>query len=315
MRRQQVIAIIVVLLLAGGAGAGYQFYFRPALEKFTQDKRFLSDLNTKLKSLETTFQGKKPEAAVQSVSEKIQPWHDTLEQRARQFSLRDFKKIEELPQTNVLKEYYSKTAQKMVDDLTLELYTKGIYFDPAIDFYFQMPRPATLSGKSLLKDEVEYWLSSIKLGTSITRLLAESEIIGIRNLQLWEPRDTPDNFTSYTVGVAMWMTLSQFCKFLDKLQSDETMCITVYGFRMLNSQLRGYEDPPLQIEVVFQIDQYKYSPPSPAQPGAVASAPGAPGGGPNAVGNNLINQVRERRTAITLAPTKEKSWWQKILPW
>ncbi|NUM56432.1 MAG: hypothetical protein HUU46_22570 [Candidatus Hydrogenedentes bacterium] len=309
MRREQIIAIVVVLLLAGSAGAGYQFYFRPALEKFAADQTYLEGLNTKLQTLKRTFPSGRPEAAVQLVAEKTQPWHDTLEQRARQFTIRDFKKLDPLPKTLVLRAYYDQMAQKMATDLATELAIKGVYYNPNISFYFGAARPGTLAGKSVNELQVIHWLSSIKLGTSIMRMLVDSDMLGIENLRLWTPRTTAEGFESYAVGVSMWMTMDQFCKFLEKLHGDETMCIRVNGFRMTNTSLRAYVDPPLRIELVFEIDVYNYVPQPPAAVGAGAA--GAPATGANAA----MQQLRAQRAgAAAPKPQASTSWWRKWLP-
>ena len=275
MRRQQIIAIVVVVLLVGGAFAGYRFYFSPALEKFAEDQQYLAALNTRLTSLKATFPGGKPEAAVARLIGKLPPWRDTLEQRARQFTIRDFKKIDPLPKTDVLKAYYEQTAEKMYKDMLTELAFKGVYYRPEIDFYFRAAKPGSLTGKSVTPLQVEYWLSTIKLGTSITRMLIDSEILAIDEIKLWTPRLTQEGFSSYAVGVSMWMTLDQSCKYFEKLQSDETMCISIQGFRITNTALRAWVDPPLRIDLVFKIDFFDYQP----APVKAASASGTASGG------------------------------------
>lgn len=272
MRKQQIIAIVIVLLLAGGVAAGYQFYFRPAVEKFSKDQKYLADLNTKIAQLKSTFPSGKPESTVDAVRAKIQPWNETIAQRAAQFTLRDFKKIDPLPKTNVLKEYYEKTASKVVTDLYTELATKGVYYRPTIDFYFGVARPGTLTGRRVNEQQVTSWLETLKLGTSMTRLLIDSDIMGVDNIVMWTPRKQPSGLTSYAVGVSMWMSLDQFCRFVERLQSDETMTISIQGFRMTNTALRAYQDPPLKIDLVFTIDEYTYE----ATP-KVATAPEAKG--------------------------------------
>jgi len=320
MKRQQVIAIVVVLVLAAGAGAGYTFYLQPSLAKFAADQQFLSELTTKLGSLKKTFAGGKPEAVLARVKEKTQPWHDTLNQRVTQFGIRDFLKIDDFPKTDVLKAYYAQTSKKMVDELAFELASKGVYYQPSIDFYFQMPRPDELEGKKVNGLQAMHWLQTIRLGTSITRMLVDAEMLGIDDLNLWPPRTAADGFTSYTVGVSMWMTMDQFCKFMDKLYSDETMCITINGFRVTNTALRAYPDPPLRIELVFQIDNYKLAPVAKA---AAAQAVAAPGGAPSAVPAGTADallQMKSQRaggaagTGKTETQGKEKSWWRQWLP-
>jgi hypothetical protein len=319
MRRQQIIAIVVVVLLAGGAGAGYQFYFRPALDKFAEDQQYLAALNTKLNSLKKTFPEGKPEAAVARVREKIQPWHETLDQRAKQFTLRDFMKTDPLPKTDVLKAYYDETAQKIATDLYTELAVKGVYYRPNIDFYFGVARPGSLAGRKVNELQVLNWLSTLKLGTSVTRMLVDSEILGIDDINLWSPHITPDGFSSYAVGVSMWMTLDQFCKFIDKIQGDDTMCITIQGFRVTNSALRSYADPPLKIDLVFQIDEYRYVS-APVQTASAKLAgpafrkPGADALG--APGDQLMNDVKNRRAAGgTATSPSQLPWWRRMLPW
>lgn len=342
MRREQIIAIIVVVLLVAGGAAGYQFYFRPALAKFAEDQQYLQALNTKLNTLRTTFPGGKPEEAVKNVKAKLQPWQDTLEKRARQFTVRDFLKLDPLPKTDILKEYYAKTSQKMVDDLRAELLTKGVYYRPSIDFYFHMANPNTLAGKSVKPLEALYWLSTIKFGTSVARMLIDSDVLYLENLNLWTPRETVDGFTSHAVGVTMWMTMDQFCKFLEKLHNDDTMCVTVYGFRIVNTALRSYYDPPLRIEIVFQIDQYKYEPAPVVVAGgpagsAPAGAPAAAARGPAAAapvaatpgmpaGAEQLMRMRQMRNAAgggnqdeaskaKYTSRSEMPWWRQMLPW
>lgn len=273
MRKQQIIAIIIVLLLAGGVAAGYQFYFRPAVEKFSKDQKYLEDLKTKITQLKNTFPSGKPEATVEAVKAKIQPWNETIAQRAAQFTLRDFKKIDPLPKTNVLKEYYDKTAAKVVTDLYTELATKGVYYRPTIDFYFGAAHPGSLAGRRVNEQQVTGWLETLKLGTSITRLMIDSDIIGIDDIQIWAPKTQANGLTTHAVGVSMWMTLDQFCKFVDRMQTDDTMCISIQGFRLANTALRTYPDPPLKIDLVFTIDEYKYE-----ETPKVAGTPAAPGG-------------------------------------
>ncbi len=301
MRKQQIIAILIVLLLAGGVAAGYQFYFRPAVEKFSKDQKYLEDLNTKISQLKSTFPSGKPEATVDAVNAKIQPWNETIAQRASQFSLRDFKKIDPLPKTNVLKEYYEKTASKVVTDLQTELYTKGVYYRPTIDLFFGVARPGTLTGRRVNEQQVTSWLETLKLGTSMTRLMIDSDIIGIDDIHMWTPRAQPNGLTSYAVGVSMWMTLDQFCRFVERLQTDETMCISIQGFRMTNTALRAWPDPPLKIDLVFTIDEYKYE----ATPriAAATDAPGAPAAAAPAPGNQTpMEQLRNLR-ANTAGPS------------
>lgn len=310
MKRQQIIAIAVVLLLAAGIGAGYQFYFRPTLEKFAEDQKYLEAINAKLQSLKKTFPGGRPEAAVELVKAKIQPWHDTLEQRARQFTIRDFKDLEPFPKTDVLKAYYEQAAQKMVTDLATELAIKGVYYNPIIlNGYFGMAQPGSLTGKTVNDLQVHYWLSTIKFGTSIVRMLVDSDMLMLDNMLLWVPRTSADGFESYAIGVSMWMTMEQFCKFLEKLHNDETMCIKVNGFRIVNNSLRAYYDPPLQIELVFQIDQYKYEP----TPVKIAGAAGAPGGAGATGADAAMEQLRNRRAGAQTTQQK-KSWWSQWLP-
>ncbi|MDZ4858543.1 MAG: hypothetical protein SGI88_06135 [Candidatus Hydrogenedentes bacterium] len=321
MRRQQIIAILVVLLLAGGAGAGYQFYFKPALEKFSEKKQYLADLNTKLTSLKRTFPKSKPEAAVAEAKAKIQPWQEALELRARQFSVADFKDFEPLPETRVLKAYYATTSLKLVQDLYTETITKQVWVNPAVDMYFGMPRPDSLQGKTVHPLEALYWLSNIKFGGAVLRLLMDSDVLGIDDLHMWTPKTTKDGFTNYPIGVSMWMTMDGFCRLIEKLQEDDSMAVTVQGFSITNNALRAYTDPPLKIQMVFRIDEYvpDAKPLSAIAPPAAGGRPGAaaPPAAPGAVGIERLaamQQIRNTAGGSKPASGSEESFWQKFWP-
>lgn len=324
MRKQQIIAILVVLVLLGAAGAGYQFYFKPTLEKFAEKKQYLADLDAKLTSLKRTFPNSKPEAAVAEAKAKIQPWQDALEQRARQFSVADFKDFQPLPETRVLKAHYATTSLKLVQDLYTETITKQVWVNPAVDLYFGMPRPDMLQGKTVQPLEVIYWLSNIKFGAAVMRLLMDSDVLGIDDFYMWTPKTTKDGFTNYPIGVSMWMTMDGFCKLMEKLQSDDSKAITIQGFSITNNALRAYTDPPLKIEMVFRIDEYvqEIKPlPAPTAPGG-ARAPGAVGGQDSAV-ERLAQMQKTRATtgasrtgaaAATPGAASDESIWQKLWP-
>ena len=150
-------------------------------------------------------------------------------------------------------------------------------------------------------------------------MLVDSEILGIDDINLWSPRSTPDGFSSYAVGVSMWMTLDQFCKFIDKIQGDETMCITIQGFRVTNSALRSFADPALKIDLVFQIDEYRPAPTpektASAKPAGPASAKLGPKA-PAAPGDQPMDDVKNRRAAGRKVTSRSPMpWWRRMLPW
>ena len=325
MRKQQIIAIVIVLALLGGAGAGYQFYFKPTLEKFAEDKQYLDQLDAKLNVLKKTFPaGTKPQEAVETAKAKIQPWEEALEQRAKVFSIRDFRKIEELPETKVLKAYYAQASQKMVDELRNEVYVKQVYLNPSIDLFFGMPTPGSLSQKSVHQLEAIYWLTNIKYGTSVIRMLVDNEALGIDNFYVWPPRTTGP-FTTYAVGASVWMTMQGFCKFLENAQSNETMCISVQGFHIQNTQLRSYVDPPLKIDFVFKMDTYDYQPKGSGGDGKGNAATGKPAAGaasaPPGVTDETLAKMQSMRS-LNLGnrgskeeeKKKSQSFWQKLWP-
>ena len=118
----------------------------------------------------------------------------------------------------------------------------------------------------------------------MTRLMMDSDIMGIDDISMWTPRAQPNGVTSYAVGVSMWMTLGQFCKFVERLQTDETMCISIQGFRLTNTALRASADPALKIDLVFIIDEYKNeAPPKVAAAPEAAGTPAAPPGNQTAM--------------------------------
>ncbi|HRI89110.1 MAG TPA: hypothetical protein PK869_12630, partial [Candidatus Hydrogenedentes bacterium] len=248
--------------------------------------------------------------------------------RARQFSIGAFKQIDPIPETRVLKSHYARQAQKIVGELYTEILTKQIYVNPRIDLYFGMPRPDSLGGKTVHPIEVMYWSTNIQFGASVMRLLLDSEVGGIDDLHVWTPKEA-DGFKSYPVGVSMWMTMSGFCKLVEKLQNDDTMTITIQGFSIRNTALRASQDPWLKIDMTFRFDEYDYKP-KPASGQAAGDAASAPGGAASGdaalsgISGNRLAQIQAMRAASARnssgsagggeASKPEESFWQKLWP-
>lgn len=304
MKKEPIIAVLIVLLLAGGAGAGYQFYFKAQIQKFNEDKEYLEQLIAKKNQLVQTFGREKPQDVVAQVASNVQPWQLAVEERARRFSVAQFLKIDPIPD-NVLivKEAYAERAVKIAQDLYRDAYQKNLYI-AHLDPYFNQPRPDSVEGGTVNRDQANFWLTFIQFGATSVRLLMESNVLYIEDLQIWPARTTPEGFNTYTIGVAMWMTLEDFCRFLQKLYEDDERFFAVHGFRITNEQLLRYTNPPLRIEMLILIDEYKFEP-----------KPIAPAGTTDAL--EAMRQLRQQQAPERVAasqPAAQPSFWERIWP-
>jgi hypothetical protein len=274
MKTQHIIAILVVLALAGAGGAGYQFYFKAKLQQYADDKVYLEQLDAKLKSLKSQFPTGKPAEDVAAVVARKQPWQEAVELRVRHFGLpKGFKEVNPLPETLILRAYYSQESQRIIEGLQREAYSKGVWLNPAIDLYFGMPSPSTLVGQSVSDVQAKFWLTYIQFGVSLLRYFIDARVLGIEDISIWTPK-VAEGFTTYTVGVSLWLTLEDLCKLLENIQLDDRTFIKVHGLSITNTQL-AIPEPALKVNMILQIEEFNQEetpPPAAASPNRTASA-------------------------------------------
>jgi len=254
MKKQHIYTILVLLVVAGGAGAGYQFYFREQLAKYADNEELLEGLQAKHAELDSKFKGKKPDEEVAMYKGLVNPWAEAVDRRARVFSIDEYAQIDPIPTGELPKPYYIRTADDMKNRLLSDAYTSGIAI-PGVDPYFGCPQPNQLAGTTFDAEDATKWLREIQYGSSLVRLLIQKGAVQIDDFVMWPRRTVDGVFEERTIGVRMWMQMNNFCGLVRDLQYDDRTFFNVAAFRITNPYLR-WADPYLQVEVLITMADF-----------------------------------------------------------
>ncbi len=266
MKKQHIIAIVVLLAVAGAVGAGYQFYFKEQLEKYSENETFLTQIRTKRADLDRQFNGKKPDDVVAAYRNLVNPWADATERRARIFRFDEYASIDPMPEGEIPKPYYIRQVESMKNQLLQDAYTSQVQIVPGVDPYFGQYNPGQLAGTTITAEDANKWLREVQFGSSIVRMLIANGALLISDFTLWEPELVEGVLNARTFGVEMWIRMGDFCRLVQNLQYDEQTFFNVASFRMTNPYLKYY-DPPLRVELLVTMAEYE-APQTPAGTGS-----------------------------------------------
>lgn len=295
MKRQQIIAILALLAVGGAGGATYQFYFKERLDQYGENQRYLASLQEKKAQFERDFgKGKNPEAVIEAFKNKVQPWAEAAEDRAKYYNIRQYAKVDPIPDNVIVKAYYSEKATTMTTQLYGEAYAKGISLGN-IDYFFGQPTPDQLVSTTINKEEAFAWLRNIQFGSSLVRLLMANGAIQINDLRLWPTRVEPGVCHWYTFGASMWIQMGNLCAFLEKLQNDSQSFFSVHAFRIQTPQLRSYDNPPLLVDILISLGDYEGEKEAAAKGTQIASAGEATSQGATEEPEDLSNVLQKLR--------------------
>lgn len=313
MKKQHIIAILVLLVVAGAIGAGYQFYFKEQLEKYSDNEQFLEGLRAKHADLDRQFKGKKPDEVVATYRNLVNPWADAAESRARIFSVDAYAAVDPVPEGEIPKPYYIRQVEAMKNQLITDAYTSGIGI-PGVDPYFGQPAPDRLVGTTITAEDAQKWLSEVQFGSSLVRMLMSNGAIQINNFVFWSPEVIETVLNARTFGVDMWIRMGDFCRLIQNLQYDDETFFNVASLRVTNPYLKYY-DPPLRVELLVTMAEYQ-PPEAPAGTGSgddaatqvAADDNNSQAGGQAQPGiDEALARMRQSRTDVTPTGNEEQA--------
>lgn len=298
MKKQHIVAIVVLLVVAGVIGAGYQFYFKEQLEKYSENETLLTQIRTKRADLDRQFDGKKPDDVVAAYRNLVNPWADATENRARTFRFDEYAAIDPMPEGEIPKPYYIRQVESMKNQLLQDAYTSGVPI-PGVDPYFGQHSPGALAGTTITAEDADTWLKEVHFGSSIVRKLIANGAIQINNFAFWQPKLVEGVLYDRTFGVDMWIRIGDFCRLIQDMQYDEQTFFSVASFRMTNPYLKYY-DPPLRVELLVSMAEYK-APEAPAGTGSGRAqtnlAADENAGGQQSIQETLVRMGQNREPA------------------
>ena len=193
VRREYVIAILAVGLIFAAVGAAYQFFYKARLAQYTENTQTRLNLETALDDLEKQFEGKIPVDLIKARKGMVQPLREQVEQRAAFFNTADLLQIDPIPEGKLLRFYYSEQFDKMLNELRQDAYSRTSSCPYPEWSTFGAPRPDELDGRTVTEQEVKDWLSLIKFGAAIVRMLMDAKAVAIYDVQMWPERQDYDN--------------------------------------------------------------------------------------------------------------------------
>ena len=276
LSREYVVAVLAVALIFAAVGAVYQFYYKQRLAQYAEDNQMLKSLEDALKGLEERFQKKVPEDLIKAQNGLVQPLAEQVVQRAVFFNTADLLQIDPIPEGKLPRFYYAEQFNKLLNDLRQEALSHTPYCSYPDASTFGAPRPEDLEGRTVSNQEVKQWLTLIKFGCSMVRMLMNAKAVAIYDVQIWPVRPGYDNLLLMrTVGLSFVMRYSDLVAWIDKLRL-ENRYFDVGGIAVQNRYLRWAVEPPVEVQVL--LTQADFNPASATAPTRVAAAPaGLPG--------------------------------------
>ena len=275
VRREYIIAILIVGLIFAAVGAAYQFFYKARLAQYDANTQALQNLENALTALETQFESKIPEDLIKARKGMVQPLAEQVVQRAAFFNTAELLQIDPIPEGKLLRFYYSDQFNKMLNELRQDAYSRTPYFPYPEMSTFGAARPEELEGRTVTEQEVKDWLSLIKFGAAMMRMLMDAKAVAVYDVQMWPERQDYDNLLKMrTVGLSFVMRYADLVAWLDKLRL-ENRYFDVNGIAVQNRYLRWAIEPPVEVQMLLTQADYDYNAAA-APPVTQAAAPGGP---------------------------------------
>lgn len=257
LSKEHIVALSVLLLILLLLGFGYFFYYLPRMAVYAKNEQTRDDLKTALKNLETAFFNTEPEALISATKGSVQPLADEVERRAAFFSLGDMAAVEPVPEGKILRFYYEEQYTEMMRQLDLDIYARAPGF--VYPKTFGVPAPGEMTGKTVTEEEVSKYLSDIKFGSSLIKMLLEAKAVEIREIVIspfYEPPAFTDLLEMRTTGCSITISLEDLVKFLDKLRLMDQY-FTVNAISIRNNYLMYPVEPPVEVRMLLTQSVYK----------------------------------------------------------
>lgn len=279
--KYEIVGITVLLVIFGGVGAVWQFYFRDLFEGYRQDDQYRATLQSTFERLEETFRGYDPELLIEEWQNKIQPWRNAREERARFFNYGDWYEIDVVPdETRMLKFWYTDVSNEMLYDLYTRVFEQmGDYtrFPQDIRTMFNIAREEDWAGRDVSREEVESNLRALAFASALSNLLLDHNVTSVRRIEVW-PRRVPQTFNGLvdfqTIGLHVTIQARDMVRLFETLRQEQRY-FGVEAIKVAYPYI-GYGVEP-QLDVQFLLTQANYLPPDDREIDRVAAeTPDAP---------------------------------------
>jgi hypothetical protein len=310
MRKPTIILIVVLLVMIAVIAGGYQFYVKDMFARFDRDEQFYEQLQSKLRSLESTFNTTEPQVVVDAWQGAVQPWAQAAAARTNYYEVEV--EVEPVPENRTAPYHYRDEYRDIVQGLQQEVRQRGVMLVWQ-NFLDNVPSPDNVIGQAEVEDEmVEKWLRRLTYGRQTVNLLMDGNPAAILDLQVWPPYQE-GVLEKWTTGVVLRTRMSDFVEFVNNLISDPNTYYEIDALKVSNANLRQ-PDPVLTVAML--LTRARYEPDAPAA--AAPSDDRRPGGMMDPFMDDPFmfpggDMGREGRGP---APTQQpqESWWQKLWP-
>ena len=293
MTKTRIIFVSVVLAVLIGFGAVYQFYLKERLAELKKQDTYKKDLYGKLMSLDTTFEGVKPELLISTWRQQVQPWMDKRQQLAQYFNTGDWFTLEEDVPTSgtILIYWYGEQSTKMLQKLYEECANAlGPYYQqliPNIRETFGVATVEQWQGQEITVTMVSRELRKLAFAINLVKLFViEGKVKSLNEIIEWPIEDPAVNYEKLVIirryGVHFTSTMKDLCKFFGEtlLAPDKPKHYTIEAFRIKYPNILNQQEPVLDVQIILAMAFAKNDMPEPAiVPVANPNTPTRPGVG------------------------------------
>lgn len=310
MTKERLLYIGVLLAALASFGAVYQFYFKERLEEYARDERFKGELQLVYNNLTETFHGTDPETFTQMWVAGVQPWRQTLEDRAAFFTFGDWYDHDMPPEdVGLLRFWYDEVSTKMLTDLYAKASeTPGLRtFPNDLLGMFGVASVNDWAGVNVTEQMVNSELANLSFGISVIETLLEAKVKGIFETRLWPKRTekgTANILRYQTVGASILIETDDLVRFLENSLKFGDRFYTIDSMRISYPYLGQQYEPQLRVDFLFSQARFvgKLAGGNTAGASVLEAAGGGGGTASSGIAVNssaeaMLEQLRKRREA------------------
>lgn len=258
MRRNQIIFGSILVLVLASFGAVYQFYFKEKLAQYNKDAQFRKDLQAAAEDLSTFFSGTSPETVITLWSNEVQPWAESLQQRAGYFNTGDWFKHETPPESGrILRVWYGEQLEKQLNQLYQDIAEKAPNLDAFPEDILKALELKTENDMAQEKEVtvqlVNQQLGKLAFATRLLNLLFDEKVMGINDINMWPSRKDKnhrDQLVLQTVGLDINIYMRHLVHLLEVLRRQNRF-FQVDAIHVMNPYIANPVDPELRVKLLL----------------------------------------------------------------
>ena len=189
-QRHHIAPLLLFVLLVGTMAGVYQFYFREQLALYAENREKRETLVQIVNRLENSFRGDQgvgvPEVMVAKTRNKVIPYADAVERRARFFNIEGMQEFTPVAEGDIARFHYQAEYPRVWNELQQKAREARCIFNPGIDF--NVPTPDSLAGQQVTRQQVHNWLRRFSFGASMAQMMFDA-----RARQVMEQRQMGGN--------------------------------------------------------------------------------------------------------------------------